>query len=121
MNLKNAGVLILVMAVQILCLGVYTNYVLKDVLVTAISTETTKVINTNNNDLKTKIDNNFKKINELNSNITTALPIKTNQENKVSPIYDNIYHKKDTVCIPNGYTLIKINNLTRRQRKRLFK
>lgn len=115
MGIKNAGILILVMVVQILCLGLFTQFVLKDVLVESIKQETTKVVNTTNNDVKTKIDNNFKKINELHSKIDTALPITNEPKNEVQQTQNN----NNNNSIPNGYTLIKTEHLTRRQKKRL--
>lgn len=110
MNLKNHAITLSYMIVTFICLGIYTEFVLKDILIESVKTETTKVINTNNNDLKTKIDNNFKKIDNLTSAISTAFPVKTTQENVV-PIPTNTVQRE---CIPIGYSLVNDRRLSRR-------
>lgn len=107
MNIKNAVILLGFLLALLGGLGWYTNYVLKDILVASITQETTKVINTNNNDIMTKIDNKFKKIESLTTDIQTALPISTAQENSLP-------QTKDTNCIPNGYTLVNDSRLSRK-------
>jgi hypothetical protein len=91
-------------------LGVYHKLVVEDILIQSINKATTEVVNTNNNDVLTKIDNKFKKIDNLTSSLSTQTPVTTAQKNEL----------KQNNCVPIGYTLIKIENLTRKQRKRLI-
>ena len=51
------------MVVMFLGLGVYTSKVLEPIIITSINKETTKI----ENNIKTEIENKFKKINELNT------------------------------------------------------
>ena len=110
----------LIITIVVALLGGYIGYtaslksnkqsieLLTPTLLEAIKKETIK--NEITHDIDLKIDK-VKKSDSINININQ----KPTTEQK--PI--NIL--KDTICIPNGYTLIKIENLTRRQRKRLEK
>lgn len=73
---------------------------LRPALIEAIKKETTAI----KNDIKVEVDK-IKKSDSLNINISQD-PNNNLTQNK-------------TNCIPNGYTLIKIENLTRKQKKRL--
>lgn len=95
------------LALMLIGLGYYTKMVLADILANAVNKETSKVINTNNNDLKNKITQNFKKIEELNTNLNTALPIDNSNENK----------SETSLKIPKGYSLVNDTRLSRRLRK----
>lgn len=83
-------------------LGVYTSKVLEPIIISSINKETTKI----ENNIKTEIDNKFKRINELN----TVSPLNVSPTSKT---IDNTHGcEKGSVCI-------QIKNLTRRQKRRL--
>lgn len=71
-------------------------------LLEAIKKETTAI----KNDIKVQVDK-IKKSDSININIKQV------PDNQIHQIF------KEVNCIPNGYTLIKKENLTRKQRKRL--
>lgn len=123
MNFKNLLAIIIVIVVMFTGLGVYHKLVVEDILIQSINKATTEVVNTNNNDVLTKIDNKFKKIDNLTSSITAQLPINNDSKNEVD-IASETKEKNNPVeiekCIPIGYVLMKIENLTRKQRKRLL-
>lgn len=104
MNLKNLLSIVIVIVVMFVGLGVYHKMVVDDILIQSIKQETTKVINTTNNDVKTQIDNKFKKIDNLTSKIEAVLPITNTSKNEVFK-YD---------CIPEGYSLVNDKRLSRR-------
>lgn len=93
-------------------LGLYTELVLKDILIESIKTETTKI----ENNITTEIDNKFKKVGEVISNM--PLNIEPRSEQDISPKQLSTASIESN-CIPSGYTLVKTENLTRRQKKRL--
>lgn len=107
---KNALENIILIAVVFLGLGVYTSLVLKPIVVEAIRTENTKI----ENNIKTDINNKFKKIDELNANL--PLNITPNNTQTQSEVTDT---NKNDFKVPNGFVLIEIKHLTRRQKKRL--
>lgn len=74
-NWKNTIENIILIIVMFVGLGVYTSLVLKPIIVEAIRTENTK-IETN---IKTDIDNKFKKIDELNAKLPFSIPVESNQ------------------------------------------
>ncbi|AUC13815.1 hypothetical protein BTO06_01020 [Tenacibaculum sp. SZ-18] len=102
MNIKNVIENIIYMLVIFVGLSVYTSKVLKPIIITSINKETTKI----ENNIKTEIENKFKKINELNTDSPINITPKSNIPEKNSGC------KEGTVCIP-------IKNLTRRQKRRL--
>ena len=111
MNLKNAGVLIMVMVVQILCLGVFSTWILEPIITTSINKETTKIehnlSSSISNDIKTEIDNKFKKIESLNSNLETILPLVNDQK----PTQQNSTNIEK--LIPENYFLVHKNRVRR--------
>lgn len=121
MNFKNTAENLAIVIISA-SLGAYIGYtasiksnkqsieLLTPTLVEAIKKETIK--NEINHDIDLKIDK-VKKSDSIKINITQ---IPTTEQKPTNVITS----KKDSVCIPKGYTLIKIENLTRRQRKRLF-
>lgn len=101
MNIKT----ILGIVAIIISLGVYTRILITPVLIEAIQQETTKI----ENHIDTKINNKFKKIDELTTNIPNAItPTST-----ITP--------KSTISneCPGGSICIPIENLTRKQKNRL--
>ena len=63
-------------------LGLYTELVLKDILIESIKTETTKI----ENNIKTEIDNKFKKVGEVVSNLPLSIEPSNVQEIALKPI-----------------------------------
>lgn len=102
MNWKNIIENILLIVVMFVGLGIYTQLVLKPIVLESIRQETTKIETSVSN----KIDNKFKKIENLDAALPLlqSLPSTINQTNLVSG--------KDSVCLP-------IDNLTRKQKRRL--
>ena len=103
MGIKNLLGIILVIAVMFIGLGVYHKLVVEDILISSINKATTQVVNTNTNNLETKIDNKFKKIDNLTSAISTAFPIESKNEPKVK-----------VECVPPGYSLVNDRRLSRK-------
>ena len=102
MNFKNVIENIIYMVVMFVGLGIYTSKVLEPIIISSINKETTKI----ENNIKTEIDNKFKRINDLN----TVSPLSVSPTSKTK---DNTGGcEKGSVCIP-------IYSLTRRQKRRL--
>lgn len=102
MNIKNIIENIVLIVVMFIGLGVYTNMVLRPIVVESIRQENTKI----ENNIDSKISNKFKKIDELNARLDNSFPSDNTQSTS------NISCEKDKVCI-------KIEHLTNRQKKRL--
>ena len=81
MNKANMIENIVLIAVMFVGLGFYTSLVLKPIVVEAIRTENSKI----ENNISTKIDNKFKRIEELNSNIPTSIEPTSNIEEVKKP------------------------------------
>lgn len=109
MSWKNIIENIVLIVVMFIGLGFYTDLVLTPTLVKAIETETTKV----ENNIDTKIDNKFKKIDELTSNLPTLIsPTSSVQQPQ----------QVDAVVSPvqgcdNGWVCVPIGTLSRKQKK----
>lgn len=101
MNWKNIIENLILIIVMFLGLGIYTSLVLKPILIESIRQETTKIENTVSN----KIDNKFKKIDELTASLPLTIPI-SNMQQSIRVV------GKDSV-------VIAVKHLTRRQKKRL--
>ena len=106
MNWKNTLENLLYMAVIFGGLGFYTSLVLKPIIVEAIRQENTKI----ENNIKSNIDNKFKKIDELTATLPfTVAPENTQQTMQPQP---------QKVC-DSGFVCVEIKHLTRKQKKRL--
>jgi len=90
--------MIVLIAVMFSGLGVYTSLVLKPIVIESIRQETTKT----ETNIKNDVENKFKKIESLHAN----LPVTTEAKSTI------VTKSKDSICLP-------IENLTRRQKKRL--
>jgi len=102
MNWKNLIENIVLISVMFLGLGIYTQMVLKPIVLESIRQETTKIETSVNN----KIDNKFKKI----ENLDAALPLLQSLPSTIQQT--NTVIGSDSICLP-------IENLTRRQKRRL--
>lgn len=110
----------------------YDKHTRNPIIIEAIKTETTK-IETN---IDSKIDNKFKKIDELNTKLDNSFSTIPTQILDASKPPKDLKAVKREPCptlkcpdincptiesdeIPEGYVVMKIENLTRRQKKRL--
>lgn len=102
-----------IVVIMFLGLGIYTKMVLTPTLVEAIRTETTKV----ENNIDTKIDNKFKKIDELTSNLPQMISPSTTATTTTAPDASNAPAQSAT-C-KDGEVCVPVSTLSRKQKKHL--